>query len=278
MAASIRSIPPRRRTYGAWWHAPPMCSCGYSPAGARRPPSQACCWSGWVPLAAFAIFGQGAARLAGIAGVGGHLPAILYAPTLRRFGVSLAWAPLLPARRRRSTWAATLGSAWNHYARGVESFGNSGRITLERRLRRPNLGRELVGQGSHARRISRSDRRSSGARLRPHVHAFYDFARNADDIADSPAARPPTTRSDRLDVMENVLLGRTDEPARPLHARSCVPAWPTRWSRPRATASSCCAPSGRTRLKTRYARLERAVGLLPLLRHAGRPPRAGPAR
>lgn len=45
--------------------------------------------------------------------------------------------------------------------------------------------------------------------LRPHVHAFYDFARNADDIADSPDLAPQDKVA-RLDVMEDVLLGRGD--------------------------------------------------------------------
>jgi farnesyl-diphosphate farnesyltransferase len=45
------------------------------------------------------------------------------------------------------------------------------------------------------------------ARLRPHVHAFYGFARNADDIADSPILAADDKIA-RLDVMENVLLGR----------------------------------------------------------------------
>jgi len=45
--------------------------------------------------------------------------------------------------------------------------------------------------------------------LRPHVHAFYAFARNADDIADSPALTPEDKLA-RLDVMEAVLLGRSD--------------------------------------------------------------------
>jgi farnesyl-diphosphate farnesyltransferase len=45
--------------------------------------------------------------------------------------------------------------------------------------------------------------------LRRHVHAFYAFARNADDIADSPTLAPQEKVA-RLDVMENVLLGRTD--------------------------------------------------------------------
>ncbi len=46
-------------------------------------------------------------------------------------------------------------------------------------------------------------------RLRRHVHAFYSFARNADDIADSPdlAAEDKIAR---LDVMEAVLLGRSE--------------------------------------------------------------------
>ena len=43
--------------------------------------------------------------------------------------------------------------------------------------------------------------------LRPHVHAFYAFARNADDIADSPALAPEDKIA-RLDRMESVLLGR----------------------------------------------------------------------
>ena len=44
-------------------------------------------------------------------------------------------------------------------------------------------------------------------RLRPHIHAFYAFARNADDIADSPVLTP-ADKVARLDMMEDVLLGR----------------------------------------------------------------------
>ncbi len=46
--------------------------------------------------------------------------------------------------------------------------------------------------------------------LRPHVHAFYAFARNADDIADSPTLAAEDKLA-RLDVMEAVLLGRSEE-------------------------------------------------------------------
>jgi len=46
--------------------------------------------------------------------------------------------------------------------------------------------------------------------LRPHVHVFYNFARNADDIADS-ATLSPEDKLSRLDVMEAVLLGRANE-------------------------------------------------------------------
>ncbi len=45
--------------------------------------------------------------------------------------------------------------------------------------------------------------------LRPHVHAFYAFARNADDIADSPAL-DASDKIARLDRMEAVLLGHAD--------------------------------------------------------------------
>jgi hydroxysqualene synthase len=43
--------------------------------------------------------------------------------------------------------------------------------------------------------------------LRAHVHAYYDFARNADDIADSPDLLPEDKVA-RLDIMEQVLLGQ----------------------------------------------------------------------
>ena len=46
--------------------------------------------------------------------------------------------------------------------------------------------------------------------LRAHVHAFYAFARNADDIADSPVLAAEDKVS-RLHVMEDVLLGRRAE-------------------------------------------------------------------
>jgi hydroxysqualene synthase len=46
--------------------------------------------------------------------------------------------------------------------------------------------------------------------LRAHVHAFYAFARNADDIADS-AVLSADDKIARLDAMEDVLLGRSDE-------------------------------------------------------------------
>jgi farnesyl-diphosphate farnesyltransferase len=44
------------------------------------------------------------------------------------------------------------------------------------------------------------------ADLRAHVHAFYTFARNADDIADHPALAPEE-KIRRLNVMESVLTG-----------------------------------------------------------------------
>jgi len=45
--------------------------------------------------------------------------------------------------------------------------------------------------------------------LRPHVHAFYNFARNADDIADSETLSPDEKIA-RLNIMEAVLLGAAE--------------------------------------------------------------------
>ena len=42
--------------------------------------------------------------------------------------------------------------------------------------------------------------------LRPHVHAYYSYARNADDIADSETL-PAADKLARLEAMEQVLLG-----------------------------------------------------------------------
>ena len=46
-------------------------------------------------------------------------------------------------------------------------------------------------------------------RLRPEIHAYYAFARNADDIADSPDLLPED-KIRRLDTMQSVLLGETE--------------------------------------------------------------------
>jgi len=48
--------------------------------------------------------------------------------------------------------------------------------------------------------------------LRAHVHAYYSFARNADDIADHETLSPAQKIS-RLDLMEAVLLGTRDDGA-----------------------------------------------------------------
>lgn len=50
------------------------------------------------------------------------------------------------------------------------------------------------------------------AKYRPHIHAYYTFARNADDIADSKTLAP-REKIDRLDIMEAVLLGKRHEGA-----------------------------------------------------------------
>ena len=54
--------------------------------------------------------------------------------------------------------------------------------------------------------------------LRPHVHAFYAFARQADDVADS-ATLTADEKIARLDRMEAVLLGRAPDAGAPSAAR-----------------------------------------------------------
>jgi squalene synthase HpnC len=51
------------------------------------------------------------------------------------------------------------------------------------------------------------------AELRPHVHAFYRFARMGDDIADNPALAPDE-KVRRLELMQEVLLDRGREDIR----------------------------------------------------------------
>ena len=59
--------------------------------------------------------------------------------------------------------------------------------------------------------------------LRPHVHAFYRFARNADDIADNPNL-DPDEKIRRLDRMGEILDGATgeDSPAASAMRRSLI--------------------------------------------------------
>lgn len=47
-------------------------------------------------------------------------------------------------------------------------------------------------------------------RLRPHIHALYNFARAADDIADNPLLYP-SDKIGRLTHLEHVLLGTADD-------------------------------------------------------------------
>jgi hydroxysqualene synthase len=50
-------------------------------------------------------------------------------------------------------------------------------------------------------------------RYRAPIHCYYNFARNADDIADSPVL-PAEDKVTRLNIMEDVLLGRRDSGSR----------------------------------------------------------------
>ena len=126
------------------------------------------------------------------------LMALTFWPTLQRFGASPLWAPALPAIAS-FYMAATIGSATDHHlGRGV-------------RVEKPRLWGGLMENVESWSGKDRGDENFPvgvivSARLRPHVHAFYNFARNADDIADSDVLEAGDKIA-RLDVMEQVLLG-----------------------------------------------------------------------
>ena len=197
------------------------------------------------PLAAIA--GHGAARVLGVLAWGAL--AWSYLPTLRRFRLSAWWAPFLPAVAV-FYMAATLGSALNHhFGRGVAWKGRAYR-GAERMIQ---AGASQAGIGHPGVEAwSGKDRGDENfpvgsllirRDLRRHVHAFYVFARNADDIADSPVLSP-TDKIARLDAMEDVLLGRRDvgSPSALLLRASLA----GRASR-RGTPATCWSPSAAMR-------------------------------
>ena len=76
-------------------------------------------------------------------------------------------------------------------------------------MNEPDLNVETwSGKGRHDENFPVGSRLIA-ARYRAPMHRFYSFARNADDIADSPTLQA-TDKLARLGVMEDVLLGRTD--------------------------------------------------------------------
>jgi hypothetical protein len=77
----------------------------------------------WLAPPVAALFGHGVARWCGIAAWA--MLAASYLPTLRRFGRSALWAPLLPLVAA-FYMAATIGSAVNHFrGRGVAWKGRA---------------------------------------------------------------------------------------------------------------------------------------------------------
>ena len=109
--------------------------------------------------------------------------------------------------------------------------------------------------------------------LRTHVHAFYRFARNADDIADNPdlAAGDKVRRLDRmaavLEARRATMRRRRQRCGEPRRDRDDRAALPRRAAR---------VPPGRE--QAALPRLGRADGVLPLFGLAGRAAVARPAR
>ncbi len=127
--------------------------------------------------------------------------AVAYAPMLRFYRLSPLWAPLLPAVAVIYL-AATLefGAApLPRPRRRMEGTGAMAEPALSGVVETPSgkgRGDENFPVGSW---LIRRD-------LRPHVHAFYRFAREADDIADNPQLSA-ADKVRRLDRMAAVLEG-----------------------------------------------------------------------
>ncbi len=181
--------------------------------------------SAWLALAAWAMM------------------ALAYAPMLSFYRVGLWRAPLLagggaafPGRHARFRLAPHEGQR-----RVMEGTGVMAEPALRGAVETPSgkgRGDENFPVGSW---LIRRD-------LRPHVHAFYRFAREADDIADN-SALDAAEKLRRLDRMGAVLEGSPmsqDAATTRLRPRRCARA-SRRPARPRSIATTCCAPSSWTR-------------------------------
>lgn len=155
--------------------------------------------------------------LAGHAGVGllglaaWAMMAITYAPMVRFYRRAWPWIVALPAVAL-FYMAATLDSARRHHqGRGgawkgrVQGSPSSNSVEFSSGK---DKGDENFPVGSWL--IAKP--------LRPHVHAFYRFARLADDIADS-ADFDPQEKLSRLDQMAAVLRGETPDSVSPAAAK-----------------------------------------------------------
>ena len=218
------------------------------------------------PLAA--LFGHGTARWFGWLAWGAMAAA--YQPTLHRFDRSVLWAPL-PAGRR------------GVLSRCDDRLGGQPLSRPRRRLEGTRLsGRRRMSGAATVEAWSGKDRGDENfpvgsllirRDLRAHVHAFYAFARNADDIADSPDLAADEKIA-RLDVMEDVLLGRRDDGS-PSALRLRASLAETGVT-PRHSLDLLIA-FRRDATKLRYADWDELLRLLPLFGDAGGTPCARPA-
>ena len=162
----------------------------------------------WLAPMALALFGGGLTQFLGVSAWGAMTAS--YIPTLRRFRLNLCWAVCLPAGRpvlhggHAGVGGGPLSGAWG----GVEAAGV---LPMNTALVSGALAEDVESWSGKSRSQENFPVGSVLIRpgLRRHVHAFYDFARNADDIADSPTLAA-ADKIARLDTMEAVLMGQRD--------------------------------------------------------------------
>ena len=253
-AEDARACAPIRgsATSGAWSRAPAYAQLRYSPlllAGHGARPRRD------LSRAAAAGFRR-RRRRRGSAAAAWAAMTLAYLPMLRFYGLSPLWAPLLPVASLVYL-AATLRLGAALLAGRAAANGRAGSVAqsaLTAGVETPSgkgSGDENFPVGSWLIRRE----------LRPHVHAFYRFARQADDIADNPASLAADEKLRRLDRMGAVLDGAPGDDA-PAAAAMRASLKETR--RHAAALPRRAARLPHRRDQAALSRLGRADGVLPL--------------
>ena len=165
-----------------------------------------------VPVLA-ALFGHGAAEIFGL--LAWVVMAVAFQPTLRFYGLSPLWGPILPAIAL-VYMAFTLESAYQ----SMLGRGGLWKGRAQARARGPMTDVSVTNASELRSGKTHRDENFPVASLlvraehRRPILAFYEFARVADDVADHPSLTA-AKKIELLDRMEADLLGEESPDANP---------------------------------------------------------------